>query len=61
MKIYELAQSLKEAKELRDLGFGYETRKAASEARNSPEMDSYYRNLLKVFELEAPAEKRADG
>jgi hypothetical protein len=53
MKIYELAQNLKEAEELRDAGCGYETKAAAEKARQAPEIDSYYRNLLKVFELEA--------
>jgi hypothetical protein len=54
MKIYELAQNLKEARELRDAGFGYETKAAALKAKKSPEIDSHYANLLKVFELELP-------
>jgi len=49
---YELAQNQKEAKELFDAGFGYESRTAAEKARASPEIDSYYRNLLKIFKFQ---------
>jgi len=53
-KVYELAQNLKEAEELRDAGFGFETREDAEKAKHARNgMDSYYRNLLKVFELKA--------
>lgn len=57
MKIYELAQTLKEAKELRDAGFGYQSRKEAEEARAEPGIDPFYRNQLKVFALELPDER----
>jgi len=50
-KIYVLAQNKKEAQELFDAGCGYESRKAAEKAKASPEIDSYYRNLMKVFEF----------
>ncbi len=57
MKIYEIAQNRAEAKELRDAGCGYETRAAAEKAlAEDKNIDSYYRNLLKVFELEAERE-----
>lgn len=51
-KIYEIARDLKEAKELRDGGFGYEARKDAKKALADPGMDDFYRSKLKVFELE---------
>jgi hypothetical protein len=51
--VFVLAQNLKEAKELRDAGCGYETGAAARKARSSPEIDSYYRNLMKVYKLAA--------
>jgi hypothetical protein len=51
VKIYVLAQNLREAKELFDAGCGYKTREAAAKARASPEIDSFYRNLMKIFEF----------
>jgi len=52
-KVYVLAQTLKEAKELRDAGCGYDSHADAMKARAAPEIDSYYRNLMKVYKLEA--------
>lgn len=60
-KIFELAQNLKEATELRDAGFGYDTREDAEHARRSPEIDPYYRSLMKIFELEPRAKKKEEG
>lgn len=51
MKVFVLAQNRKEAQELFDAGCGYETRTAALKARAAPEIDSYYRNLMKVFQF----------
>ena len=51
--VFVLAQNLKEAEDLRDHGCGYETEAAAKKARSSPEIDSYYRNLMKVYKLVA--------
>lgn len=51
MKIYELAQNYKEAKELFDLGYGYNSKMEATDARIKVE-DSYYRNLLKIYTFE---------
>lgn len=51
LMIYEIARNLKEASELRDAGFGYETKASAIKALKSPEIDDYYRNLLHVFAL----------
>jgi hypothetical protein len=53
-KLFELAQNRKEAEELAAAGFGYETRTAAEKARKSPEIDSYYRDLIKVYEVTVP-------
>jgi hypothetical protein len=52
MKIYVLAQNQKEAEDLYRHGCGYGTRAAAQKAKDSPEIDSYYRNLMKIFEIE---------
>lgn len=51
MKIFVLAQNKKEAQELFNAGCGYITKAEAMNARSSPEIDNYYRNLLKVFEF----------
>lgn len=56
MKVYVLAQNLREAKELRDAGCGYATKKQASDAKIQAlkdGADSYYINLLAVYELQA--------
>ena len=50
--IYELAQNEKEAQELADAGFGYGTQESAEKARQAPEIDNYYRNLMKVYAIE---------
>jgi hypothetical protein len=52
VKIYVLAQNKKEADDLYTSGYGYTSRKAAETARSSPEIDSYYRNLIKIYEYE---------
>jgi hypothetical protein len=53
-KVYELAKDLAEAKGLRDAGFGFETLKAAKEAKAevNKTADPFYANMLKIFKLE---------
>jgi hypothetical protein len=53
--VFVLAQSATEARELRDQGCGYKSRYAAEKARLDPQINSFYRNLLTIFEMEAPA------
>jgi hypothetical protein len=50
-KVYVLAQNQAEADKLYASGCGYDSRKAAEQAKASPEIDSYYANLMKIYEF----------
>ena len=52
LRVYVLAQNSKEAGELFRAGCGYLTEASAKKAKTSPEIDSYYSNLMKIYEFE---------
>lgn len=49
--LWQIAHTKQEAIFQWKNGFGYDSRKEAVTALNSPEIDSYYRNKLTVFKI----------